>query len=101
MTRKHLARSGLWKWQRMFTSICTFISQPFISAENLGQGSFLNDGIQWHYICNQIALHQEMTEDQCLYLIDESMWQASYDNQYYQLKAHCFTADCAGKEKCE
>jgi hypothetical protein len=59
-----------------------------------------NDGAQWHYIGNQIALQQPMTEEQCLYLIDEDMWQASYDNQYYQLRAHCFDEDCAGKESC-
>ena len=59
-----------------------------------------NDTREWHYIGNQISLQQPMTEEQCLYLIDEDMWQASYENQYYQLKAHCFPADCAAKEKC-
>ena len=38
-----------------------------------------NDATQWHYIGNQIALQQEMTEEQCLSLIDEDMWQASYE----------------------
>ena len=60
-----------------------------------------NDGSEWHYIGNQIALQQPMTEEQCLYLIDEEMWQASYENQYYQMRAHCFDANCAGKEKCD
>jgi|TARA_B100000900_G_C20453380_1_gene664132 hypothetical protein len=60
-----------------------------------------NDTHEWHYIGNQIALQQEMTEEQCLYLIDEDMWQASYDNEFYQMRAHCFPADCAGKKECK
>ena len=60
-----------------------------------------NDGSQWHYIGNQIVLQQAMTEEQCLYLVDETMWKATYDNEYYQLKAHCFPTDCAGKDECK
>ena len=59
-----------------------------------------NTGVQWEYIGNQIALNQPMTESQCLLLIDDEMWQATYENEWYQLRAHCFDADCAGKEKC-
>ena len=59
-----------------------------------------NTGVQWEYIGNQIALNQPMTESQCLFLIDDEMWQATYENEWYQLRAHCFDANCAGKEKC-
>ena len=41
-------------------------------------------GIEWQYIGNQIALQQEMTEEQCLYLIAEDMWKATYENEFYQ-----------------
>ena len=60
-----------------------------------------NDGSEWHYIGNQIALQQELTEDQCVYLLDDAMWKATYENEYYQMRAHCFDADCAFKEKCD
>ena len=60
-----------------------------------------NDGNHWHYIGNQVSLQQPMTEAQCEYLIDKDMWKATYENQYYKMVAHCFPADCAGKERCE
>ena len=59
-----------------------------------------NTGVQWEYIGSQLAPTQPMTEEQCLYLIDDAMWQASYENEYYQLRAHCVDANGAGKEKC-
>jgi hypothetical protein len=59
------------------------------------------NGNDWEYIGNQISLQQPMTQAQCEYLIDEDMWQVSYQNHYYRLMAHCFPADCAGKGKCE
>ena len=59
-----------------------------------------NTGSEWEYIGNQIALQQELTEDQCVYLLDDAMWQTTYENEYYQMRAHCFPADCAGKESC-
>jgi len=58
-------------------------------------------GFEWQYIGNQVSLQQPMTEGQCLYLIEEDMWQASYDNQYYKMVAHCFPTDCAGLTSCE
>ena len=48
-----------------------------------------NDGSEWLYIGNQITLQQEMTEEQCVYLVNEEMWKASYQNEYYRLMAHC------------
>ena len=60
-----------------------------------------NNGAEWEYIGNQIVLQQVMTEEQCVYLIDEDMWKASYKNKYYQMMAHCFPEDCAGKKDCE
>ncbi len=59
------------------------------------------DGYEWQYIGNQVSLQQPMTESQCLYLIDEKMWQATYQNQYYKMVAHCFPTDCAGKTACD
>tara|TARA_R100000700_G_scaffold8093_1_gene11886 strand:+ start:337 stop:579 length:243 start_codon:yes stop_codon:yes gene_type:complete len=59
------------------------------------------DGNEWQYIGNQVSLQQPMTEAQCLYLIDEKMWQATYSNQYYKMVAHCFPTDCAGKTACD
>jgi hypothetical protein len=58
-------------------------------------------GADWEYIGNQIILQQVMTEDQCVYLIDEDMWEATYENKYYRMMAHCFPEDCAGKESCD
>ena len=60
-----------------------------------------NDGNEWQYIGNQMVLQQEMTEEQCVYLIDEKMWQATYHNDYYRMIAQCYPVDCAGKESCE
>ena len=48
-----------------------------------------NDGTEWHFIGNQITLQQQMTEEQCNYLINEDMGSARYENQYYRLMAHC------------
>ena len=48
-----------------------------------------NDGTEWHFIGNQITLQQQMTEEQCNYLINEDMWSARYENEYYRLMAHC------------
>ncbi len=59
------------------------------------------DGNDWQYIGNQIALQQPMTQAQCEYLIDEDMWQVSYENHYYRLMAHCFPAECAEEGKCQ
>ena len=59
------------------------------------------DGNDWQYIGNQIALQQPMTQAQCEYLIDEDMWQVTYENHFYRMMAHCFPTDCAGKDKCE
>ena len=60
-----------------------------------------NNGIDWEYIGNQIVLQQVMTEEQCVYLIDKDMWEATYENKYYRMMAHCFPEDCAGKESCD
>ena len=60
-----------------------------------------NNGIDWEYIGNQIVLQQVMTEEQCVYLIDEDMWEATYENEYYRMMAHCFPEECAGKESCD
>tara|TARA_R100001510_G_scaffold24594_1_gene21625 strand:- start:648 stop:890 length:243 start_codon:yes stop_codon:yes gene_type:complete len=59
------------------------------------------DGNEWQYIGNQISLQQPMTQAQCEYLIDEDMWQVTYENHFYRMMAHCFPTDCAGKDKCE
>ena len=59
------------------------------------------DGSDWQYIGNQIALQQPMTQAQCEYLIDEDMWKATYQNEYYRMMAHCFPAECADKGKCQ
>tara|TARA_R110002020_G_scaffold128057_6_gene287135 strand:- start:764 stop:1006 length:243 start_codon:yes stop_codon:yes gene_type:complete len=58
-------------------------------------------GSDWEYIGNQVSLQQPMTEAQCLYLIEEDMWQASYQNRYYKMMAHCFPEDCAGMKSCD
>ena len=47
------------------------------------------------------AEKEEEWEEQCVYLIDEDMWEASYKNKYYQMMAHCFPEDCAGKKSCD
>jgi len=60
-----------------------------------------NDGSKWHYIGNQIVLQQEMTEEQCVYLIDDDMWKATYRNEYYRMLAQCYPANCAGKAECK
>ncbi len=60
-----------------------------------------HNGTNWEYIGNQITLQQQMTEEQCIYLIQKEMWEASYNNEYYQLRAHCFPLDCRGKESCD
>ena len=60
-----------------------------------------NNGIDWEYIGNQIVLQQVMTEEQCVYLIDKDMWEATYENKYYRMMAHCFPEECAGKESCD
>ena len=60
-----------------------------------------NDGNEWQHIGNQMVLQQEMTEEQCVYLIDEEMWRATYHNDYYRMIAQCYPVDCAGKESCE
>ena len=59
------------------------------------------DGYEWQYIGNQVALQQPMTQSQCEYLIDEDMWKATYQNEYYRMMAHCFPAECAEKGKCQ
>ena len=59
------------------------------------------DGNDWQYIGNQIALQQPMTQAQCEYLIDEDVWQVTYENHYYRLMAHCFPAECAKEGKCK
>ena len=59
------------------------------------------DGNDWQYIGNQISLQQPMTQAQCEYLIDEDMWQVSYQNHFYRLMAHCFPAECAEEGKCK
>ena len=60
-----------------------------------------NNGIDWEYIGNQIVLQQVMTEEQCVYLIDKDMWEATYENKYYRMMAHCFPEECAGKKSCD
>ena len=58
------------------------------------------DGGEQHYI-GQMALQQPMSEKQCEYMIDKSMWAHHYENTNYHLTAHCFPKSCAGKDKCE
>jgi|TARA_R100001015_G_C4600256_1_gene155234 hypothetical protein len=58
-------------------------------------------GSEWQYIGNQVALQQPMTEAQCEYLIDEKMWKAVYENQFYKMVTHCFPTDCAGMTRCD
>ncbi len=53
-----------------------------------------------HYI-GQIALQQPMSKPQCEYMIDQKMWNHSYENEHYHMKGHCFPAECSGKESCE
>ena len=60
-----------------------------------------NNGIDWEYIGNQIVLQQVMTKEHCVYLIDKDMWEATYENRYYRMMAHCFPEECAGKESCD
>jgi len=52
-----------------------------------------NTGQDWQYIGNQIVLQQPMTLEQCEYLIDDTMWQAFYNNEYYKLMADCYPED--------
>jgi len=41
-----------------------------------------------------------MTEKQCLYIIQDDKWAATYENEYYMMKTQCYPKECAGKEKC-
>ncbi len=59
-----------------------------------------SDGSMDHYI-GQLALQNSMTEKQCEYMLEKDRWVASYDNDFYSLRVHCFPKECAGKEKCE
>jgi hypothetical protein len=59
-----------------------------------------NNGSEWLYIGNQMSLQQEMTEEQCLYLIDEEMWETTYDNEHYRMLAQCYPVKCAEEEAC-
>ena len=59
------------------------------------------DGVEWQDIGNQVALQHPFTEAQCVHLIDENMWRATYHNQYYKMVAHCFPTDCDGKTACD
>lgn len=60
-----------------------------------------NTGSEWEYIGNQMVLQQPMTESQCEYMIQEDMWAASYENEYYMMVAQCYPKHCAGQETCE
>ena len=51
------------------------------------------NGFDWVYLGNQLALQQAMTEDQCAYLIDEGMWEAVINNQFYRMLAECHPMD--------
>jgi len=59
-----------------------------------------NDGSTDHYI-GQMALQQPMTEEQCLWMLEDKRWSAAYDNSHYTMAMHCFPKDCAGKSSCE
>jgi|TARA_B100001094_G_scaffold130725_1_gene126557 hypothetical protein len=59
-----------------------------------------NTGTEWEYIGNQIVLQEPMTEKQCLYIIQDDKWVATYENEYYMMKTQCYPKECAGKEKC-
>lgn len=59
-----------------------------------------SDGVEDHYI-GQLSLQQPMSEKQCLWMLDDERWSASYDNEYYKIDMHCFPQDCAGKESCD
>jgi len=58
------------------------------------------DGAGTENYIGQVALQQPFTEQQCEKLMDESMWNPSYENEYYFMRGHCFPAECAGKEQC-
>tara|TARA_B100000683_G_scaffold276010_1_gene328551 strand:+ start:374 stop:592 length:219 start_codon:yes stop_codon:yes gene_type:complete len=60
-----------------------------------------NDGAGTDHYIGQIALQQPMSQAQCQYMIDDKMWNHSYENNYYHMKGQCFPADCSGKESCE
>ena len=59
-----------------------------------------SDGTTNHYI-GQLALQQPMTEKQCHFMIDEDMWAAQYDNDFFEMRAHCYPKECAGKKSCD
>lgn len=48
-----------------------------------------NTGTEWQYIGNQVVLRQPMTEEQCLYLLQDQMWEHFYVNEYYKVMIHC------------
>ena len=59
-----------------------------------------NDGSMDHYI-GQLALQETMTERQCEYMLRDGRRAASFENEYYSMKVHCYPKECAGKESCE
>tara|TARA_B100000575_G_scaffold170046_1_gene136057 strand:- start:662 stop:880 length:219 start_codon:yes stop_codon:yes gene_type:complete len=58
-------------------------------------------GIEWVYVGNQVVLQQAMTQKQCHYLLQEDMWKATYNNEFYKMNIQCFPKDCAGKRVCD
>ena len=59
-----------------------------------------SDGSTDHYI-GQVAMQQPMTESQCVYMLGEEQWGASYENEHYHIKGHCFPKECAGETQCK
>ena len=57
----------------------------------------LGDG--WHsgvkilgqivWICIQMVLNQEMTLEQCEFMLDEKLWSNHWDNEYYYMELSC------------
>ena len=41
------------------------------------------------YIGSQMVLNQEMTLEQCEFMLDEKLWSNHWDNEYYYMELSC------------
>jgi len=41
------------------------------------------------YIGSQMVLNQEMTEEQCAFMANDSQWSKWFQNEYYEMELSC------------
>ena len=41
------------------------------------------------FIGSQMVLNQEMTLEQCEFMLDEKLWSNHWDNEYYYMEVSC------------